>query len=76
MKSRNYPFDHADGFPFFDILLEVKNAGMYIMQELHLSYRISVQGQEVISYFTYMRFSTNNGSTWSAWRGHEGTTTQ
>lgn len=76
LKSRNYPFDHADGFPFFDILLEVKNAGMYIMQELHLSYRISVQGQEVISYFTYMRFSTNNGSTWSAWRGHEGTTTQ
>lgn len=76
LKSRNYPFDHADGFPFFDILLEVKNAGMYIMQELHLSYKISVQGQEVISYFTYMRFSTNNGSTWSAWRGHEGTTTQ
>lgn len=76
LKARNYPFDHADGFPFFDILLEVKNAGMYIMQELHLSYKISVQGQEVISYFTYMRFSTNNGSTWSAWRGHEGTTTQ
>lgn len=76
LKSRNYPFDHADGFPFFDILLEVKNAGMYIMQELHLSHKISVQGQEVISYFTYMRFSTNNGSTWSAWRGHEGTTTQ
>lgn len=76
LKSRNYPFDHADGFPFFDILLEVKNAGMYIMQELHLSYKISVQGQEVISYFTYMRFSINNGSTWSAWRGHEGTTTQ
>ena len=76
LKSRNYPFDHADGFPFFDILLEVKNAGMYIIQELHLSYKISVQGQEVISYFTYMRFSTNNGSTWSAWRGHEGTTTQ
>lgn len=76
LKSRNYPFDHADGFPFFDILLEVKNAGMYIMQELHLSYKISMQGQEVISYFTYMRFSTNNGSTWSAWRGHEGTTTQ
>lgn len=76
LKARNYPFDHAYGFPFFDILLEVKNAGMYIMQELHLSYKISVQGQEVISYFTYMRFSTNNGSTWSAWRGHEGTTTQ
>lgn len=76
LKSRNYPFDHADGFPFFDILLEVKNAGMYIMQELHLSYKISVQGQEVISYFTYMRFSINNGSTWSAWRGYEGTTTQ
>ena len=76
LKARNYPFDHADGFPFFDILLEVKNAGMYIMQELHLSHKISVQGQEVISYFTYMRFSTNNGSTWSAWRGHEGTTTQ
>lgn len=76
LKSRNYPFDHADGFPFFDILLEVTNAGMYIIQKLHLSYKISVQSQEVISYFTYMRFSTNNGSTWSAWRGHEGTTTQ
>lgn len=76
LKARNYPFDHADGFPFFDILLEVKNAGMYIMQELHLSYKISMQSQEIISYFTYMRFSINNGSTWSAWRGHEGTTTQ
>ena len=76
LTSRNYPFDYADGFPFFDILLEVTSAGTYIMQKLHITYKYSVQGQEVNSYLTYMRFTTNNGSTWAAWRGHDGVTMQ
>ena len=75
LKSKNYPFDYAEGFPFFDILLEVLNVGTYIMQKLHITYKISVNGQDVSTYLTYMRFSTDGGTTWKNWRGHEGVNT-